>query len=260
MTSLNWRSGRAFCITSNIGILDGLERNLMVSALLRDCFIATAVVRVFSSATATEQTQFEAMAFARSCIDRFIGEGPLPKGVTDRLQCTALGHPMKIVEPTAAAHAAVTPLALQQARLHTISMMEPEGCTWVYNQMDRHQLSTAKETSEELYHNWESDKAASPTQLYRCKSADSRTPTSTLRLRQRTRSSPRLGPTPTISPNGSAASTAASSVAAARRGCHATSSTRHLTVRTRSRNISSLSWPNSALMIKIFAVMSKSEV
>ena len=126
LTSLNWRSGRAFCITSDIGIPAGPERNRMVSALLRDCFTAT-VVRVFSSATATEQTHFEAMAFARSCIDRFIGEGPLPKGVTDRLQCTALGHPMKIVEPTVAAHAAVTPLTLQ-ARLHTISMMEPGGC------------------------------------------------------------------------------------------------------------------------------------
>ena len=76
LTSLNWRSGRAFCITSDIGIPAGPERNRMVSALLRDCFTAT-VVRVFSSATATEQTHFEAMAFARSCIDRFIGEGPL---------------------------------------------------------------------------------------------------------------------------------------------------------------------------------------
>jgi hypothetical protein len=77
---------------------------------------------VCSSATATDQTHFEAMAFARRCIDRFIGDGPLPTGMTDRLQCTALGHPMKIVEPTAAAHAAVTPFTLQ-ARLHTVPMI-----------------------------------------------------------------------------------------------------------------------------------------
>ena len=36
-------------------------------------------------------------------------------------------------------------------------MMEPGGCTWAY---DRHQLNTVKETSGELNHDWESDKAA----------------------------------------------------------------------------------------------------
>ena len=96
LTSLNWRSGRAFCLTSNIGIPDGPERNKIVSALLRDCCFTATVVRVYSSATATGQTHFEAMAFARSCIDRFVGDGPLPTGITDRSQCTALGHPMKI--------------------------------------------------------------------------------------------------------------------------------------------------------------------
>ena len=40
-------------------------------------------------------------------------------------------------------------------------MMEPEGCTWAYDQMDRHQLNTIKETSGELRHDWESDNAAS---------------------------------------------------------------------------------------------------
>ena len=90
LTSFNWRSGRAFCITSNIGIPDEPERNRIISALLRDCSTAT-VVRVYSSATATDQTHFEAMTFAFSCIDCFIGDGPLPTGMTDRLRCTALG-------------------------------------------------------------------------------------------------------------------------------------------------------------------------
>ena len=100
LTSLNWRSGRAFCLTSNIGIPDGPERNKIVSALLRDCCFTATVVRVYSSATATGQTHFEAMAFARSCIDRFVGDGLLPTGMMDCLQCTTLGHPMKLVEPT----------------------------------------------------------------------------------------------------------------------------------------------------------------
>ena len=99
------------------------------------------------------------MAFARSCIDRHLGSGLLPKSMTDRLQCTALGHPTKLVEPTAAAHAAVTPLTLH-ARLHTIPVMQPEGCTWAYDQMDRRQQSTVKETSGELPHDWDSAKVA----------------------------------------------------------------------------------------------------
>ena len=71
--------------------------------------------------------------------------------MTDRLQCTTVGHPMKCVELTAAAHAAATPLALQ-TRLHTVSMMEPQGCSWAYDQLDRHQMSTTKEISGELHH------------------------------------------------------------------------------------------------------------
>ena len=129
-----------------------------MSALLRDCFTAT-VVRVCSSAAATGKTHFEAMAFARSCIDRFVGDGLLPTGMMDCLQCTTLGHPMKLVEPTAAAHAAVTPLTLQ-ARLHTVSMMEPQGCTWAYEQLDRHQMSTTKEIYGELHHDWDDGKAS----------------------------------------------------------------------------------------------------
>ena len=126
--------------------------------MLRECYTAS-VVRVFRSATATDQTHFEAMAFARSSIDRHLGSGLLPKSMTDCLQCTALGHPTELVEPTAAAHAAVTPLALQ-ARLHTIPMMQPEGCTWAYDQMDRHQQSTVKGTSGKLTHDWDSAKVA----------------------------------------------------------------------------------------------------
>ena len=158
LTGLNWRSGRAFCLTSNIGIPDGPERNKIVTALMRDCFTAT-VVWVFSSATATGQTHFEAMALARSCIDRFIGAGVLPTSMTDRIQCTTVGHPMKFVEPTAAAHAAVTPLTLQ-TRLHTVSMMKPQGCPWAYDQMDCHQMSTTKEISGELHHDWDEGKVS----------------------------------------------------------------------------------------------------
>ena len=43
---------------------------------------------------------------------------------------------MKIVEPTEAAHAAVTPLTLQARRLHTISMMEP-GSLELVAEVDR---------------------------------------------------------------------------------------------------------------------------
>ena len=38
--------------------------------------------------------------------------------------------------------------------------MEPQGCTWFYDQMDRHQRSTTKEISGELHHDWESGKAS----------------------------------------------------------------------------------------------------
>ena len=108
LTRLNWKSGRAFCITSNTGIPMGQERNRTIASMMRECYTAF-VVRVFSCATAPAQTHYETMAFARSCTDMHLNRDHLPKTMTDRLQCTALGHPMKVSEPTAAAHAAVTP-------------------------------------------------------------------------------------------------------------------------------------------------------
>ena len=139
LTGLNWRSGRAFYLTSKIGIPQGLSRNKIVSALMRGAFTAT-VVRVFSCATATDQVHHGAMAFARSSIDRFIGKGVLPSSMTDRLQCTKVGHPMRLLEPTSAAHAAVTPPTLA-SRFHTVSMTNAQGCLWTYEQLDRHQMS-----------------------------------------------------------------------------------------------------------------------
>lgn len=66
------------------------------------------------------------MAFARSCIDKNLNRDAPLTLLVDRLQCTALGHPMKMAEPTAAAHAAVTPLTMQ-ARFHNIPMMKADG-------------------------------------------------------------------------------------------------------------------------------------
>ena len=78
----------------------------------------------------------------------------LPKTMTDRLQCTALGHPMKLSEPTAAAHAVVKPLTLQ-ARVHTFPMMRADGCEWAYDQIGRHQKTTDTETyGGELTYSW----------------------------------------------------------------------------------------------------------
>ena len=151
---LNWKSGRAFCLTSNIGIIShGPMRNKIVGQLLRGGFTAT-IVRVFSSATGTGQVHHEAMALARSSIDRFIGTGVLPSSLTDRLQCTMTGQPMRLMEPTAAAHAAVTPLTLR-ARLHTLPMYEGHVSTFAYDQMDRHQKDTVNEVSGELEHEWD---------------------------------------------------------------------------------------------------------
>ena len=158
LTGLNWRSGRAICLTSNIGIPEGPSRNKIVSALMRDGFTAT-VVRVFSCATATDQVHHGAMAFARSCIDRFIGAGVFPTSMTDRLQCTTVGHQMRLLEPTSAAHAAVTPLTLS-SRFHTVSMTNAQNCSWAYDQLDRHQMSTAREVSGELDHDWSEAKAS----------------------------------------------------------------------------------------------------
>ena len=99
------------------------------------------------------------MAFVRSCTDKHLNYDHLSKAMADRLQCTVLGHPMKLSEPTAATHAAVTPLTLQ-ACLHTIPMMRPDGCEWAYDQMDCYQKTTDKETFAELTHSWGGAKVA----------------------------------------------------------------------------------------------------
>ena len=119
LTGLNWKSGRACCITSIIGVQMGQERNRTIATMARGGYTAACGVRVFSCATASGQTHYGKMAFARSCTDKHLSRDYLPTTMTDRLQCTTLGNPMKLAEPTAAAHAAVTPLTLQ-ARLHTI--------------------------------------------------------------------------------------------------------------------------------------------
>ena len=150
---LNWKSGRAFCLTSNIGIPHGPTRSKIVGQLLRDGFTAT-IVRVFSSATSTGQVHHEAMAFARSSIDRFIRTGVLAPSMTNRLQCTLTGQPMRLMEPTVAAHAAVTPTTLR-SRFHTASMYEGHVLAFAYNQMDHHQKDTLNEVSGELEHEWD---------------------------------------------------------------------------------------------------------
>jgi hypothetical protein len=131
----------------------GQERNRTIATMMREGCTAC-VVRIFSCATATGQTHYETMAYARSCTDKHLNRDYLPTTMTDRLQCTALGHPMKLAEPTAAAHAAVTPLTLQ-ARLRTIPAMKADGCEWAYDQMGRYQKTTDKETYGELAHGWD---------------------------------------------------------------------------------------------------------
>ena len=127
----------------------GQERNRTIATMMRECY-TTCVVRVFSCATAPAQTHYEKMAYARSCTDMHLNRDHLPKTMTDRLRCTALGHPMKLSEPTAVAHAAVTPLTLQ-ARLHTIPMMRADGCEWAYDQVDRyHRKPQAKKRRSSL--------------------------------------------------------------------------------------------------------------
>ena len=39
LTSLNWRSGRAFCITSNTGTPTRPERNRTIATMLRECYV-----------------------------------------------------------------------------------------------------------------------------------------------------------------------------------------------------------------------------
>ena len=156
-TGLSWKSGRAFCLTSNIGIPHGPTRNKIVGQLLRDGFTAT-IVRVFSSATASGRVHHEAMALARSNIDRFIAKGVLPPSMTERLQCTLAGQPMRLMEPTAAAHAVATPLTLR-ARFYTVPCSDGQSSTFGYDQMDRHQTNTINEVVGELEHDWDETKA-----------------------------------------------------------------------------------------------------
>ena len=152
------KSGRAFCLTSNIGIPHGPSRNKIVGQLMRDGFTAT-IVRVFSSATATGTVHHEAMALARSNIDRFMDTGVIPSIWTDRLQCTLAGQPLRLMSPTPAAHAAVTPTTMR-ARFHTVSMSEAgQSSSYSYDQMDRHQKDTVNEVSGILEHEWDEPKA-----------------------------------------------------------------------------------------------------
>ena len=150
---LNWKSGRAFCLTANIGIPHGPARNKTVGQLLRDGFTAT-IVRVFDSASSTGQVHHEAMALARSSIVRLIRTGVLPPNMVGRLQCTLVGQPIRLMEPSAAAHAAVTPTTLR-ARFHTASMWEGHLSRYAFDQMDRHQKDTLNEVSGELQHEWD---------------------------------------------------------------------------------------------------------
>jgi len=153
---LNWKSGRAFCLTSNIGIPHGPSRNKIASQLMRDGFTAT-IVRVFSSATATGTVHHEAMALARSNIDRFMDTGVIPPIWVDRLQCTLADQPVRLMPPTPAAHAAVTPTTLR-ARFHTVPM-SGQSSTYPYDQMDRHQKGTVNEVPGILDHEWDEAKA-----------------------------------------------------------------------------------------------------
>ena len=125
---LNWKSGRAFCLTSNIGVPHGPTRNKIVGQLLRGGFTAT-IARVFSSATATGTTHPpEAMALTRSNIDLFMGTGVIPPIWNDRLQCTLPGQPLRLMAPTPAAHAAVTPVR-RCVRASTHSLCPKQGRT-----------------------------------------------------------------------------------------------------------------------------------
>ena len=94
------------------------------------------------------------MALARSSIDRLLRTGVLPPSMTDRLQCTLAGQPMRLMQPGVAAHAAVTPTTLR-ARLHTVSMWEGHYSNYAYDQMDRHQMNTVNEVSGEIQHEWD---------------------------------------------------------------------------------------------------------
>ena len=74
--------------------------------------------------------------------------------MVDRLQCTLVGQPIRLMEPSAAAHAAVTSTTLR-ARFHTASMWEGHISRYAYDQMDRHQKDTLNEVPGELQHEWD---------------------------------------------------------------------------------------------------------
>ena len=154
---LDWKAGRAFCLTANLGIPFGAQRNKLVGQLLRDGFTAT-IVRVFECASSTDVVHFEAMALARSSIDRLLHTGVLPPSMTERLQCTLPGQPMRLMQPGLAAHAAVTPITLR-ARLHTVPMWRGHSSDYCYDQMDRHQMQTVNETSGVIQHEWDESTA-----------------------------------------------------------------------------------------------------
>ena len=76
------------------GVPVGQERNRTIATLIRDGHTASAV-RIFSCcATATGQTHFDEtmMAYARSFTDKHLNRDSPPTAMTERLQCTALGH------------------------------------------------------------------------------------------------------------------------------------------------------------------------
>ena len=152
--SLNWKSGRAFCLTSDIGIPHGQSRNKIVGQLLRDAFTAT-VVRVFSSASSTGSVYpEESMALARNNVDRLMRTGVIPPSMVGHLQCTLAGQPVRLMQPDAAAHAAVTPTTLR-ARWHTMSMWKGHFSDYACDQMDRHQMQTANEVVGKITHAWD---------------------------------------------------------------------------------------------------------
>ena len=150
---LDWTAGRAFCVTANIGIPFGPQRNKLVGQILRDGFTAT-VVRVFDGASSTDQVHFEAMAQARSSIDRLLHTGVLPPSMTERLQCTLPDQPFRLMRPGPAAHAVVTPNTLR-ARLHTASMWRGHHSDYAYDQLDRQQRDTMNEVNGEIEHGWD---------------------------------------------------------------------------------------------------------
>ena len=154
--SLDWAAGRSFCVTANIDIPFGPQRNKIVGQLLREGFTAT-VVRVFDGASSTDQVHFEAMAQARSSIDRLLHTGVPPPGMTERLQCTQPDQPFRLMRPGPAAHAEVTPTTLR-ARLHTASMWRGTYSDYAHDQMDRQQRDTTNEVNGVIEHGWDEPK------------------------------------------------------------------------------------------------------